>query len=101
MAWKQLTPPITLVQGKRYSALLHLSFIEKVAATPSIIQGKFAAVGFTNVSVDMSDASNPRCLGTWSGPDQDDVDFPDEVKTVWEWEDDVTTDTDPGPGPQM
>jgi hypothetical protein len=59
---------------------------EKAVATPDMITSKFTAVGFTNVSVDDSDASNPRVLGTWPLPDQDNVDFPSEVKTVWEWE---------------
>jgi hypothetical protein len=87
MAWKLITPPFTLEQNKQYSALLHLSFVEKAVATPDMITSKFTAVGFTNVSVDDSDKSNPRVLGTWPLADQDNVSFPTEVKTVWEWED--------------
>jgi hypothetical protein len=87
MAWKQLTAPITLEQDKQYSALLHLGFVEKAVATPDMITSKFTAVGFTNVTVDDSDTSNPRVLGTWPLADQDDVSFPSEVKTVWEWSD--------------
>ena len=96
MAWKQISPPFTLTQNTQYSALLHLSFIEKAVATPDMITSKFTAVGFANVSVDDSDTSNPRVLGTWPLPDQDDVSFPSEVKTVWEWDVPVPAPTTPG-----
>jgi len=95
MAWKQLSAPITLEQGKQYSALLHLSFSEKIeaaaagqdAATTAIVE-KFTSAGFTNVSRDTSNLSIWRILGTWPNAEVTDAPLPSEVATVWEWEPD-------------
>lgn len=86
MGWTLLPPPLALAQGKQYSALLHLGFVEAHLANPGLLIGKFTDVGFTGVTCDDSDTSNPRMLGTWPLPDDAGVTFPEEVKTVWEWE---------------
>jgi hypothetical protein len=85
MPWIQLTAPFSLTQGKQYSALLHLGFVEAHLANPDIITGKFTDQGFIGVTCDDSDPSNPRVCGTWPLAEADNVPFPSEVKTVWEW----------------
>ena len=80
--WIQMTAPYQLQTGGLYAAHLHLSWIESAGATDADVVKKFADAGFTGVT---SDLANRRAEGTWPGEDQA-VELPPEVDTVWEWQ---------------
>lgn len=75
-----MASPYSLKSGAKYSAALHLSWMESKVATPAMIQGKFEQAGFTDV------VCQPNMLyvtGTWPGADQDNVTLPSQVTSVW------------------
>jgi hypothetical protein len=86
MTWNRLYPPLTLTQGRTYSALLHLSWAEKAFATPGAIEAKLEGAGFTGVSVDMNGDGGPLATGSWGQPTQSGVTLPEEIVSVWEWQ---------------
>jgi hypothetical protein len=83
MSWQTVPPPYPLVKGAQYAADLKLDWEEKLLATPTAVSDKFAAVGFTNLTVNLSDF---RVEGTWEGKSVDSVTLPPEVTTVWVWQ---------------
>ena len=85
MTWKLLSPPFTLTQGTEYAAAMHLGLLEKSLATVDAITAKFTEAGFTGVTIDDSDAANPKANGTWGQATQSNVTLPEEIKDVWEW----------------
>lgn len=81
--WRPLSAPFSLKQNSQYYADLHLSWLERQAATPNMIVQKFEDAGFANVAV-LGDLS--RATGTWGQPDQNDVELPSQVARVCVWQ---------------
>ncbi len=67
---------MTLVEGLRYRARIHLGMFEQVASNESIRE-RLEGAGFMNVAVGGS-GHDRFAEGTWGWPSQD-VDLPSEI----------------------
>jgi hypothetical protein len=76
--------PVTVRQGKRYRAWIHLGFIEQAASNATVSE-KFTEAGFTRVQVQGS-GHDRWAYGFWMHPDKtvEEGDLPEQIKEVVE-----------------